>query len=82
MTITAAQRIFNRARAMREVPVSDAYNAGCLRALRYRAGEVENLRCPHADGTCEADAFRAGSDEGQRLWSRYAIRRYVDVASV
>ena len=50
---------------------SAAYREGALAALRYRLGEAEHLRQPHQLGTAEADAWFAGSDEGNCIARQY-----------
>lgn len=45
-------------------PRSAEYQAGVIAALEYLCGEVVSIGCAYPLGTCQADAFIAGTREG------------------
>jgi hypothetical protein len=45
-------------------PRSVEYKKGMIALMEYRMMEKVNCVCPYKDGTCEADAFHAGMEEG------------------
>lgn len=61
-------QLFTKAFHSQRDPRSDEYKAGCLAALRYRAGEADSMTCPYPAGTARADAWYAGTDEGHAIW--------------
>lgn len=65
--VTTAKEIFDRAFHPRRDPRSEEYKAGVLAILVYRLGDGDRPRCPYQLGTCRADAWFAGADEGHRL---------------
>jgi len=51
-------------------PRSDAYKVGAREILMCRTIGTK-YACPYKLGTAEADAFFAGSDEGNRIWQQH-----------
>lgn len=48
-------------------PRSAEYRAGCRAALEFRIlGRI--MRPEHSTGSCEADAWFAGAEEGHAIW--------------
>lgn len=49
-------------------PRSAAYKQGALDALMFSAGDIPAVKCPHAPGSAEYDAYFAGVGEGHARW--------------
>jgi len=58
-------------------PRSDAYKLGVRELLANRVLGAP-FRCPYKQGTAEADAFYAGSDEGRLIWRQREEDGYGD----
>jgi len=71
---TLVDRLFDAAFNTARDPRSNEYKAGVRAVLNYRY-KGGGIRCPHAMGTAQADAFYSGVDEGHRLW-----RAHVDAS--
>lgn len=50
-------------------PRSAEYRAGCRAALEYRILGC-TMRPEHPIGSCQADAWSAGAEEGHAIWRR------------
>lgn len=50
-------------------PRSVEYREGCRAALEYRI-LARRMRAPYPTGSCEADAWFAGAEEGHAIWRR------------
>ena len=64
--MNTAQKLFEEAFAQIRDPRSPEYKAGVLEALKFRLGEIVEMRCPYKIGTAHADAWFSGTDEGHR----------------
>lgn len=51
-------------------PRSAEYRAGCRAALEYRV-LGRTMRSEHSAGSCKADAWFAGAEEGHAIWQRH-----------
>lgn len=51
-------------------PRSAEYRAGCRAALEYRI-LGRTMRPEHSAGSCKADAWFAGAEEGHAIWQRH-----------
>ena len=56
-----------RSRFEHGTPRSLEYKQGVLYGLQRVIEEIEQTDCPYRVGTCQADAWFAGNDEGRRL---------------
>lgn len=63
--------IFREAFGMPRDKRSKEYQNGVLDVLRFRLGEVTDVRCCYEIGTAAADAYFAGCDEGHRRAREY-----------
>ncbi|HLA36091.1 MAG TPA: hypothetical protein VJ001_14610 [Rhodocyclaceae bacterium] len=50
---------------------SEEYKEGVRDALRFKLGESKFIRCKYVMGTCRADAWFSGCDEGYRIARDY-----------
>ena len=73
MKSNLAQQLFDEAFNTNRDPRSDAYKRGVLDALKFRSGEITNMKqtMPYELGTAECDAWSSGTDEGYGIWRRH-----------
>lgn len=74
LTAPAAQSVFDQAfhPTLHRDPRSPEYKAGVLAALHYRMGEQPATGPdPYPPGSCQSDAWHAGTTEGHRLWREF-----------
>jgi hypothetical protein len=65
---TEAERVFDAAFDAPRDSRSVEYKKGALAALRYRLEGAPSPVCPYSVGTCQADAWWAGMNEGHALF--------------
>lgn len=70
-TEPTAQNLFDRAFRPGREPRSPEYRAGVLYILCSKLGEIPPQRCPYQPGTCQADAWLSGTDEGHHIYNQY-----------
>lgn len=72
--MSRAQQLHHEAFSVGRDQRSDEYKAGALAALQFNCGETRVLQCPHEQGSVQADAWFAGSDEGRAIYKRSQVR--------
>jgi hypothetical protein len=74
--LSLAEELYAKAFSAAREPRSLEYRRGVMAALIHRsAGIKPQKNCPYRAGTVECDAFRAGLEEGYRIWR---ARAYIE----
>jgi hypothetical protein len=68
--MSKARELFMEAFSVPRNLRSGEYKGGVLAALKFRLGEIEQMRCPYPEGLAQADAWFAGADEGHFIAER------------
>ncbi len=70
--MSKSERVFNEVFSVPRDPRSDEYKIGVMAILILKLDGGERRRCPYELGTCQADAWFAGTDEGHAIVSVYS----------
>ncbi len=71
ITPVTSRQLFNTAFPPTRDPRSEEYQLGVLAYLSWRLGEQETIPQPYVAGTAQADAYIAGTREGNDIYRQY-----------